>query len=121
MDTLRDLIKRTVDELIIQRRQLGGQIEEQQYRLGGQAHQYQLMRADAKKQKRINFGVIRIRQKNILKHESSYFKIGGHVLTAKFGKPQGHHRPRVSISHIVLETADRSYQLASSRILGRFG
>ncbi len=42
-DTLQNLIKVTVDELIIiQKSQLGGQIEEQQqHRLGGQTHQYQ--------------------------------------------------------------------------------
>ena len=48
-----------------------------QSRLEGQAHQYQLMKADYK-----------IRQKRILEHESSYSKTGGHVLTTKFGKPK---------------------------------
>lgn len=41
-DTLQHLIKVTVDELISQKSQLGGQIEEQQqHQLGGQAHQCQ--------------------------------------------------------------------------------
>jgi hypothetical protein len=41
-DTLQNLIKVTVDELIIQKSQLEGQIEEQQHhRLKGQAHHYQ--------------------------------------------------------------------------------
>ena len=41
-DILQNSIKRIVDELIVQRRQLGWQIEEQQqYRLRGKTYQYQ--------------------------------------------------------------------------------
>jgi hypothetical protein len=46
------------------------------------------MKADYKKQRNISFGVIKIRKKIILKHEFSYSKTGGHVLTLKFGKPE---------------------------------
>ncbi len=45
------------------------------------------MKDDSKKKGKIDFGVIKTRQKIILKHEFSYSKIGGHVLTVKFGKP----------------------------------
>jgi hypothetical protein len=46
------------------------------------------MKADCKKQGKINFGVNKIRQKRILEHGSSHSKTGGHVLTTKFGKPK---------------------------------
>ena len=40
------------------------------------------------------------------------------VLTAKFGKPQSHHRPRVSIGFRVLELADGHYQSPVVGLLG---
>ncbi len=46
------------------------------------------MKADWKKQRKISFGVIKTRNKIILKHEFSYSKTGGHVLTSEFGKPR---------------------------------
>jgi hypothetical protein len=46
------------------------------------------MKADYNKQRKISFVVIKTRNKIILKHEFSYSKTGGHVLTIKFGKPE---------------------------------
>ena len=86
----------------------GGKHKIIQSRLRGQAHQYQLMKADYKIRQLMKADY-KIRQKRILEHESSYSKTGGHVLTVKFGNRQRRHRLRIIIGCSISESADGSY------------